>query len=668
MSKKKNEYNVARAADLEASGLNDAKVIKKLHLGDVLDMEATADLTGLEPKKFRAVAYEIPYFDVSGRVVEYSRWKLISLDDRAELPFKYYQEDKTIPRVYLPPLADWSSLATDTTKRIVITEGEKKAACACLHGIPCLGLGGVWNWKSKKWGYEEIPDFDAIDWRGREIEVCFDGDMTTNQDVARALLSLTASLLKRGGRVFVRYLEKTGGKAALDDFLVARGPEAYEELRIAEAQQSKQLTDLNSKLAYIRRTNSFISLEDGTQFKTESDVHRRYGTYKMIGEGGKSVSTCTSWCTWEHRLELENIVYEPGKPPLHDRNFNTWRDDGVKSVKGDCSAFLDVIQSIERWEWLLQWLAYPVQYPGAKLHTAVVIWSVEQGTGKSLIGDVMCDIYGRSNSSKITSDNLEDASNEWIARKQFIMGEEVMQSATRAEMGILKSMITGDVVHVNVKYVPRYSVANRANIYLNSNQLDAMRLERNDRRMFVGTLTDTRDAKFWAEITKWRAAGGASFFRHYLENRVSLQGFNPNGAAPVTTEKQLMTYRSLGAFDQWCADLLSDPDTIFGDAAKALAGRDVFTVSQLMNFLPEELRGKANAAALGKSLGKMGAIPLNSPVKTADGKQRRLVAVKNLAKWNKLRSDRAAWAHNYDGAANVVRMKVVDINAKRKGK
>jgi hypothetical protein len=27
--------------------------------------------------------------------------------------------------------------------RMVITEGEKKALCATLSGIPCIGLGGV---------------------------------------------------------------------------------------------------------------------------------------------------------------------------------------------------------------------------------------------------------------------------------------------------------------------------------------------------------------------------------------------------------------------------------------------------------------------------------------------------------------------------------------------
>lgn len=674
MSKKKRgtDYNVARAADLEASGLGDPKIVKRLKFGDVLDPEATGRLTGLDLKKHRAVAYEIPYFDVDGRQAEYSRWKLISLDDK-ELPMKYYQEDKTIPRVYLPPLTDWQAVAADANRRIVVTEGEKKAACACMHGIPTVGLGGVWNWKSKKWGYEEIPDFELINWRGRIVEICFDGDMTSNENVNKALIALTSALLRRGSKVYVRRLPKTGGKAALDDFLVANGAEAYDEVQMEEAPQSKQLSDLNSKLAYVTKLNAFVALEDGALFKNEADVHRRFGTHKMIGESGKSVPACSVWCTWEHRLELDDIVYEPGRPPLYDGRFNVWRDDGAKAVKGDVSSFLEVLSGVEKWEWLLQWLAYPVQNPGAKLHTAVVLWSVEQRTGKTLLGDVMSDIYGKSNSSKIMSDNLEDASNEWIARKQFVLGDEIMQSAGRAEMGVLKSMITGDTVHVNIKYVPKYTVQNRANFYLTSNQPDAIRLDRTDRRFFIGSLTQVRSEKFWNDVTKWRRAGGASAFRYYLENEVDLAKFDPHASAPHTVDKIQMAYTAMGAFDQWCADLIASPETMFGDTAKVLRGRDVFTVSQLMNFLPDELRPRANAAVLGKALLKAGAVAAYSPVRTGDGKVRRLLAIKNLDRWHAARSEKYAWANNFDNgggeedSSRVVKMRVVDPQERLSG-
>ncbi|MFZ0630231.1 MAG: hypothetical protein WA374_09135 [Acidobacteriaceae bacterium] len=37
-------------------------------------------------------------------------------------------------------------------------------------------------------------------------------------------------------------------------------------------------------------------------------------------------------------------------------------------------------------------MAYPLQYPGTKLYSAVVLWTAQQGVGKSLLGYTMQQI------------------------------------------------------------------------------------------------------------------------------------------------------------------------------------------------------------------------------------------------------------------------------------
>lgn len=52
-----------------------------------------------------------------------------------------------------------------------------------------------------------------------------------------------------------------------------------------------------------------------------------------------------------------------------------------------------VTEAERRWFW--QWLAYPIQHPGTKLFSAVLIIG-PQGSGKNLLGMLMQAIYGRN--------------------------------------------------------------------------------------------------------------------------------------------------------------------------------------------------------------------------------------------------------------------------------
>ena len=77
---------------------------------------------------------------------------------------KYYQRKGTPPCLHFPPAAMFA--LKDATIPLYITEGEKKALKASQEGLPCLGLGGLWNWSDGNKNL--IKDFDWVVWeRGR---------------------------------------------------------------------------------------------------------------------------------------------------------------------------------------------------------------------------------------------------------------------------------------------------------------------------------------------------------------------------------------------------------------------------------------------------------------------------------------------------------------------
>jgi hypothetical protein len=643
----------ARDEDLARSGLGSPATRKRLGIGEPLSVKQTEARTGVKD----AASYEIPYHDVRGKRVEYTRLKLIPMTDSVGI--RYWQEEKTIPRIYVPPLTDWVKIAQDPRRLITITEGEKKAACATLLGMPTLGLGGVWSWKSKRWGLSELTDFDWFEWSGRDVEICYDGDLYSNEDVATALRALTGTLTKRGARVFVRYLPTTDGISKMDDFLVARGVEAYQRLERVESDNSRELVALNDRVAYLENLNAYVSIHDGLLLKTDMDVHRKFGTTKINSDSGKEIQATKVWMSWPHRRTLLDVTYAPAAPRIVDNRYNYWNGWGVKPRRGSCSELLTIIRSMEASDWFLRWLAYPIQNPGAKMHSASVVWSIDQGTGKSFIGDIMRDIYGE-NSAVITSGALHDERYEWARRVQFVVGEEVNDYAGRADYNALKSLITGERIRLNPKYSPSFELPNTMNLYFTSNNPDAMKIDTSDRRFFVSRLdrlpendTPTKEAKFWRDMGRWRKSGGASHFMNYLLKEVDCSGFNTQTRPPVTHAKTEMIHSSMSGLEQWCAHLIADPDAAMeealGDLAKSIPrGRDVFTVAQIAVWLPEELRETKNVTTLlGKALERVNAVKFLRTVKV-DGKVVRLVAIRNIKTWKSI-DDPREWAANYEG-------------------
>ena len=229
-------------ADLANSGINstDARAMRVTPLN--------ADETrALTKDAILDASYRIPYFKLDGTVdpafFRLRRVALEAADEETKTEFKndirYWQAANSIPRVYLPPVLQgkltWQDVAGDPNITIFITEGEKKAACACLNGFVCAGIGGVWSWQAKKKADAPmLPDLMMIKWEGRSVVLVFDSDSVTNRNVAEALKAFARALALAGARVTqIRLPLEAGKKTGLDDFITEEGTEAFNALYLA---------------------------------------------------------------------------------------------------------------------------------------------------------------------------------------------------------------------------------------------------------------------------------------------------------------------------------------------------------------------------------------------------------------------------------------------------
>lgn len=184
--------------------------------------------------------------------------------------------------------------------------------------------------------------------------------------------------------------------------------------------------------------------------------------------------------------------------------------------------------------WITSWLAYPIQHPGAKMQTALVVHGA-QGTGKSILFEtIMRLIYG-AYMDVIGQYELDSRFSGWASQKLFVVCDEV--AADRRNVKVrnrLKMLITGETIGIEEKNLSRRVEENHMNLVLLSNEDRPVQLEEGDRRYTVVRCDRMQTPDYFEALAAEIAAGGAAGFLHYLTS-YDLADFNPH-TPPFETE------------------------------------------------------------------------------------------------------------------------------------
>lgn len=235
----------------------------------------------------------------------------------------------------------------------------------------------------------------------------------------------------------------------------------------------------------------------------------------------------------ERRMVVaSNVVFDPtGKcqAPEYVNLFDRLPLEPVKA-RDKCERIIKHIELLCQendalCHWVTAWLAYPLQHPGAKMRTALVLHGRTEGTGKSTLGTIMRRIYGRYAGS-VGQPELQRDFNDWISAKLLILAEEVVSRQDRAHhQGILQALITQPTVQVNTKNMPIREEANHAQFIFFSNQDEPVKLNARDRRYTVIRVEQEHPPEYFQALAAELDGGGAEAFYEYLLS-YDLQGFN----------------------------------------------------------------------------------------------------------------------------------------------
>lgn len=605
----------------------------------------------------------IPYFDIKGNRTKFWRFRYLkqpSLKGFAALvkkkPLKYVQPKGSLNELYLPPLVDWEEVAGDAMIPLLITEGEFKAACATMHtDYPCIGLGGVWSWKSTHRKMPLIPGFNQFEWEQRPVYIIYDSDAVTNPLVMQAENHFAKALTELGAEPHIVRLPmgEENAKLGLDDYIVLKGVDMLGELlENSEVWESaKELHRLNEEVVYIRDPGLILRLDNLQRMSPRAFVDHAFSTrvyYEEIvtkkATKLEKKSAPREWLTWNSRAEVPRITYAPGEDRITEsKELNVWpgwgMDGKLVPVAGDVTLWnnlLDLLfgKDVLARQWFERWCAYPIQHPGTKLYTSAVVWGLRHGTGKSLVGYALGKVYGK-NFTEIDDEILKQSHNEWAENKQFVMGDEISTNDKRTTSDRMKTMITRQQLRLNPKYIPSYTVPDVINYYFTSNHPDSMFLEDDDRRFFIHEVRAAPEAdSFYKAIERWIGAPhvqgpGVSALFHHLLN-LDMGDFEGTSRALMTKSKQAMMEVGRSDLATWVAALREDPDTVLQFDGSTLPFKLWRTEDLLRVYDPGE-KGKVTANGLARELSRQGfqKVAEGNGVRTSIG-QVKLYAIRDV--------------------------------------
>ncbi len=418
------------------------------------------------------------------------------------------------------------------------------------------------------------------------------------------------------------------------------------KIEAKEIDAAEVISEMNKKYAWIEKYSSIYRFKFNDMI-SQDELRKKYANTWVdapIKGSIKTVSYADAWIQSPKRADYIDLVFKPGAGLITGGCINLWRGWGAESKLGDITPWSEMLDHIfadhsDMKKWFEQWIAYPIKHPGAKLNTAVVLWSSVQGVGKSMIGETVGKIYGE-HFKVISAQELHNNFNGWLKDCQFVLGEENASSDHRADSNKLKHLITGNTIYVEEKYQPRLKMINRANFLFTSNHPDAFHIEDHDRRFFIWEIdANKRPDDFYADFIDWRdhRDGLSALIYHLLT--IDLSDFNPKANAPLTESKKEMIYHSRTECEKWIHDVTSDNESI-----QSVFGSEITSITDISKLFQSEHGTNVTTTAISKALKRR--MPYRLKKVTTTSGRKNVVSIANHEKWSK--ADNSEWIKEYE--------------------
>lgn len=352
--------------------------------------------------------------------------------------------------------------------------------------------------------------------------------------------------------------------------------------KVREIEQARKMEGKKGGALGLRPIERYVYI-DGTKDVWDREKKRR------VAEGAVKMALGEMYPMWlnspERRVvDVENIVFDPTMTKDPNLYINTFDGLPMEPVRDDaaCENLRWLISFLcnhdpSSFDWLVRWLAYPLQHLGAKMDTAVLAHSTMEGSGKSLLfADAFGMLYGQY-AATVGQTQLESSFNAWQSRKLWSVFEEVVSRDQRYnQVGKIKHLVTGKTVRMESKFINGWEEDNYMNAAFLSNEIMPWPIAPSDRRMLVLWPEETLPVERQKAVGRELVNGGVAALYGWLLS-VDLGDFDQRTRPPSTDARErlvalsraswqtflnLWQYSELGR-DMWGACLSTDLYAMF---------------------------------------------------------------------------------------------------------
>ena len=209
----------------------------------------------------------------------------------------------------------------------------------------------------------------------------------------------------------------------------------------------------------------------------------------------------------------------------------------------------------EHFTYLLRWMARMVQHPAEAGEVAVVMRGGE-GTGKGTLAKALMRVLGQHALTISNAKHLTGNFNAHLRDCVFLFADEAFYAGDKQHVGVLKAIVTEEIIAVEAKYQNAVNVHNMLHLMMASNEEWVVPASLDARRFFVLEVTDERanDHAYFAAIWRQMEAGGYEAMLHDLLHH-DLTGFNVR-SFPVTEGLRTQRKLTLPTEGKWWLDVL----------------------------------------------------------------------------------------------------------------
>ncbi|MCP1290918.1 DUF5906 domain-containing protein [Chromobacterium sp. S0633] len=396
----------------------------------------------------------------------------------------------------------------------------------------------------------------------------------------------TRAIDKRSGVEYSKAaLKDRYGKDAVEAWLARDNKLLMTQAEVSAMKRMREQKERRTDIELIENLKRYIYL-DGSSNIWDEQLRR------VIDQASAKLAMGSYFKVWlddpnRRKLPFDAIRFEPGRD-LGPDYINLYRGLPLVPARpaGElprdlwalvprfpaCENIIVLLHHLCNWrsevvEWMINWIAYPLQNIGAKMDSAILMHGDIHGSGKSMFWELCVKpLYGEYGTT-LGQHQLESQYTSSRSRRLFILFEEVFASNQKySHTGVLKHMITGKTQTIEKKFVDSWEEENHLNAVFLSNAIQPFHVEAHDRRYMVLWPGEKLPDELKTAVSYELGNGGLEAFYGFLmsvpltlaagREPDGIEKFDPHTQPMMTPEKSRLIRYGLSGWELFYSEWL----------------------------------------------------------------------------------------------------------------